>query len=92
MEFSVTVFLQRVDQIGGTYVQNAYQQLGQALTGGGVGGVNVAGLLLTLYVIFWGFGLWFGTQSGSPSACSGPSPSTHWPPPGRTSRPSPTAS
>ena len=67
MEFYVTVFLQRVDQIGGTYVQNAYQQLGQALTGGGVGGVNVAGLLLTLYVIFWGFGLWFGTQSGSPS-------------------------
>lgn len=71
MNFTVDAFLQRVDQIGTTFVQNAYQQLAQALTGSGGGtgggnGVNVAALLLTLYVIFWGFGLWFGTARGGP--------------------------
>ena len=38
MNFTVDAFLQRVDQIGTTFVQNAYQQLAQALTGGGAGG------------------------------------------------------
>jgi type IV secretion system protein VirB6 len=68
MNFTVDGFLQRVDQIGSTYVQNAYQQLAQALTGAGAGGsgVNVAALLLTLYVIFWGFGIWLGTARGGP--------------------------
>jgi type IV secretion system protein VirB6 len=66
MNFTVDSFLQRVDQIGTTFVQNAYQLLAQALTGAGGGGVNVAALLLTLYVIFWGFGLWFGTARGGP--------------------------
>lgn len=68
MNFTVDAFLQRVDQIGTTFVQNAYQQLAQSLTGanGGGGGVNVAALLLTLYVIFWGFGIWFGTARGGP--------------------------
>ncbi len=68
MNFTVDAFLARVDQIGTTFVQNAYQQLAAALTGSGTGstGVNVAALLLTLYVIFWGFGLWFGTARGGP--------------------------
>ena len=68
MNFTVDAFLARVDQIGTTFVQNAYQQLAAALTGSGAGGtgVNVAALLLTLYVIFWGFGLWFGTARGGP--------------------------
>ena len=66
MNFTVDAFLARVDQIGTTFVQNAYQQLAQALTGGGGGGVNVAALILTLYVIVWGFGLWFGTARGGP--------------------------
>ena len=65
MTFTVDAFLARVDQIGTTFVQNAYQQLAQALTGSG-GGVNVAALILTLYVIVWGFGLWFGTARGGP--------------------------
>ncbi len=32
MNFTVDAFLARVDQIGTTFVQNAYQQLAQALT------------------------------------------------------------
>jgi type IV secretion system protein VirB6 len=66
MNFTVDGFLQRVDQIGATYVQNAYQQLAQALTGAGGSGPNVAGLLLTLYVMFWGFGIWLGTARCGP--------------------------
>lgn len=63
--FSITALLQSVDQIGETYVSTAYQALSNALTSGGA--TSVAGLLLTLYVIFWGVGIWQGTATGGPA-------------------------
>lgn len=63
--FNITTLLSQVDQIGQTYVSTAYQALASAATSGG--GTGVAGLLLTLYIIFWGFGIWHGTASGGPT-------------------------
>lgn len=63
--FSVTTLLQSVDQIGETYVSSAYQALANAATSGGA--TSVAGLMLTLYVILWGVGIWQGTATGGPS-------------------------
>jgi type IV secretion system protein VirB6 len=63
--FNITSLLQSVDQIGQNYVQSAYQALSNAATSGGV--TSAAGLLLTLYVIFWGVGIWQGTATGGPA-------------------------
>lgn len=63
--FNITSLLQSVDQIGQNYVSSAYQALANAATSGG--GTGVAGLLLTLYVIFWGVGIWQGTATGGPA-------------------------
>jgi len=63
--FNITTLLQTVDQIGQNYVANAYQALSSAATSGGA--TSVAGLMLTLYVIFWGVGIWQGTASGGPA-------------------------
>lgn len=63
--FNITSLLSSVDQIGQTYVSTAYQALASAATSGGATGA--AGLLLTLYLIFWGFGIWHGTASGGPT-------------------------
>ncbi len=63
--FNITTLLQQVDQIGQNYVQSAYQALATAATSGGA--TSVAGLLLTLYVIFWGVGIWQGTATGGPA-------------------------
>ena len=63
--FNITSLLSSVDQIGQNYVSTAYQALASAATSGG--GASVAGLLLTLYVIFWGVGIWHGTASGGPA-------------------------
>lgn len=65
MNFDITDLLGRVDQFGQNFVEQSYQSLAAALTAGGT--VNVAGLILTLYVIFWGIGLWAGTATGRPS-------------------------
>lgn len=65
MNFNITTLLQQVDRFGENYVTQAYQNLSSALTGGGQ--VGVAGLLLTLYVIFWAFSIWQGTAQGSPT-------------------------
>lgn len=61
----VTDLLNNVDRAGNTYVANAYGALAQSLTEGGP--VSVGSLMLTLYVIFWGIGIWQGTASGGPS-------------------------
>jgi type IV secretion system protein VirB6 len=63
--FNITALLQSVDQLGQNYVSTAYQALANAATSGG--GTSVAGLLLTLYVIFWGVGIWQGTATGGPA-------------------------
>lgn len=63
MDFNITTVLQKVDQFGTNYVSQAYQNLSSALTGGGHTGV--AGLLLTLYVIFWAISIWQGTSQGT---------------------------
>ncbi|HEV7325581.1 MAG TPA: type IV secretion system protein [Bosea sp. (in: a-proteobacteria)] len=63
--FSITSLLQSVDQIGQTYVSSAYQALSSAATSGGA--TSPAGLMLTLYVIFWGVGIWQGTATGGPA-------------------------
>ncbi|UVK49178.1 type IV secretion system protein (plasmid) [Mesorhizobium sp. AR07] len=63
--FNITTLLQSVDQLGQNYVSTAYRALANAATSGG--GTGVAGLLLTLYVIFWGVGIWQGTASGGPA-------------------------
>jgi type IV secretion system protein VirB6 len=60
--FSITTLLLQVDQIGQNYVSSAYQALSNAATQGGA--TSVAGLLLTLYVILWGVGIWQGTATG----------------------------
>jgi type IV secretion system protein VirB6 len=61
----ITTLLSQVDTFGNNFVSQAYQALSSALTGGGT--VNVAGLLLTLYIMFWGFGVWQGTAGGGPA-------------------------
>lgn len=61
----VTDLLSNVDRAGNTYVANAYGALAQSLTEGGP--ISVGGLMLTLYVIFWGIGIWQGTASGGPA-------------------------
>jgi len=61
----VTDLLANVDRAGTTYVANAYGAMAQALTDGGI--ISVGGLMLTLYVIFWGIGIWQGTATGGPS-------------------------
>lgn len=63
--FSITSLLQSVDQLGQTYVSSAYQAIANAATSGGA--TSVAGLMLTLYVIFWGIGIWQGTATGGPA-------------------------
>jgi type IV secretion system protein VirB6 len=63
--FSITSLLQSVDQLGQNYVSTTYQALANAATSGG--GTGVAGLLLTLYVIIWGVGIWQGTATGGPA-------------------------
>ncbi len=63
--FSITSLLQTVDHLGENYVSTAYQALSHAMTSGGTAGV--AGLLLTLYVIVWGIGIWQGTATGGPT-------------------------
>lgn len=63
--FNITSLLQSVDQLGQTYVSSAYQAIASAATAGGATGV--AGSLLSLYVIFWGIGIWQGTASGGPT-------------------------
>jgi type IV secretion system protein VirB6 len=69
MNFNITTLLAQVDRFGENYVAQAYQNLASALTGGGQGGV--AGLLLTLYVIVWAFGIWQGTAQGTPVEITG---------------------
>lgn len=64
MNFSLTTLLQSVDAFGASFVSKSFQNLSDALT---TGSVNVAGLLLTLYVIFWGAGIWNGTATGGPA-------------------------
>lgn len=61
----VTDLLTSVDRAGTTYVGSAYGALANALTDGGI--TSVGGLLLTLYVLFWGIGIWQGTATGGPS-------------------------
>ncbi len=61
----ITLILTNVDSVGCTYVQTAYQGLSQSITSGS--GTGVAGLLLTTYVIFWGYGIWSGTATGGPT-------------------------
>ena len=56
--------LGNVDTAGCNYVQGAYQALSSAVTSGG-SGTSVASLILILYVIFWAFGVWSGTATGS---------------------------
>ncbi|MFY9628201.1 MAG: type IV secretion system protein [Methylocystis sp.] len=56
--------LGNVDTAGCNYVQGAYQILSSAVTSGG-SGTSVASLILILYVIFWAFGVWSGTATGS---------------------------
>lgn len=63
--FNITSLLQSVDGLGQNYVSTAYQALAQAATAGGSAGVG--GLLLTLYVIVWGIGIWQGTATGGPA-------------------------
>jgi type IV secretion system protein VirB6 len=63
--FNITSLLQSVDQLGQNYVSTAYQALANAATSGGT--TSVAGLLLTLYVIFWGVGIWQGTSTSGPA-------------------------
>jgi type IV secretion system protein VirB6 len=62
--FNIPSLINSVDQIGQNYVSTAYRALSNAATQGGSTGV--AGLLLTLYVIFWGVGIWQGTATGGP--------------------------
>lgn len=63
--FNITSLLQSVDHLGQNYVSTAYQALAAAATAGGA--TSVAGLLLALYVIFWGVGIWQGTATGGPA-------------------------
>jgi type IV secretion system protein VirB6 len=60
----LTQLFQRVDTFGTNFVQQTFQALSNALT---AGSFNVAALMLTLYVIFWGVGIWQGTAKGGPS-------------------------
>ena len=64
--FSVTGLLQNVDNIGHTYVQSTYQSLVNNLDSQGLGG-SVATLMLTLYLVLWGYSIWAGTAQGSPT-------------------------
>jgi len=61
----VTDLLSNVDRAGTTYVAQAYQALAQSLNDGGA--TSVGTLLLTLYVVVWGIGIWQGTATGGPS-------------------------
>lgn len=63
--FNITSLMQSVDALGQNYVSTAYKALASAATAGGSTGV--AGLLLTLYVIVWGIGIWQGTATGGPA-------------------------
>ena len=60
----IPTLLSNVDRTGCNYVQGAYQELARDLTAGGAG-TSIASLLLILYVIFWAFGVWSGTATGS---------------------------
>jgi hypothetical protein len=53
-----------VDQTGCTYVQGAFQELARDVMAGGAG-ASIASLLLIAWVIFWGFGIWSGTATGT---------------------------
>lgn len=63
--FNITTIINNVDSLGQNYVQTTYQSLANTITSGG--GTGVAGLLLTLYVIYWGIGIWQGTATGGPA-------------------------
>jgi type IV secretion system protein VirB6 len=60
----IPTLLSNVDNTGCNYVQGAYQELARNLTAGGPG-TSIASLLLILYVVFWAFGVWSGTATGS---------------------------
>lgn len=60
----LATILAGVDQTGCNYVQGAFQELARTLTQGGAG-ASVASLMLILYVIFWGYGIWSGTATGT---------------------------
>ena len=55
---------QNVDEFGTNFVTQSYQALSAVLTGQS-GGINYLSLLLTLYIIFWGVSIWWGTAKGS---------------------------
>ena len=61
----VTDLLANVDRAGTTYVAQAYQALAQSLNDGGA--TSVGTLMLSLYVIIWGVGIWQGTATGGPA-------------------------
>lgn len=61
----VATMLSNVDQTGCNYVQGAFQELARSLTQVGAGGLSVATLMLVAYLIFWGFGIWAGTATGT---------------------------
>ena len=55
---------QNVDSFGTNFVAQSYQALAATLTGQ-AGGVDYLSLLLTLYLIFWGVSIWWGSAKGS---------------------------
>ena len=56
--------LGNVDMAGCNHVQGAYQALSSAVDLGRLRN-SVASLILILYAIFWAFGVWSGTATGS---------------------------
>ncbi len=61
----LATMLSGVDQTGCNYVQGAFMELARSLTQNGPGGLSVATLMLVAYVIFWGYGIWSGTATGT---------------------------
>jgi type IV secretion system protein VirB6 len=55
---------QNVDSFGTSFVAQSYQALAATLTGQ-AGGVDYLSLLLTLYIIFWGVSIWWGSAKGT---------------------------
>jgi type IV secretion system protein VirB6 len=54
-----------VDKFGADFVQRTFKQLADTLTGSNEFNIDFLSLLLTLYVIFWGIGIWAGSAQGS---------------------------
>lgn len=63
----LTDLFTKVDTFGTNFVSQTYQSISSLLTGAGGSGTNIAALLLILYIIFWGFGIWAGTAKGGPT-------------------------